>query len=146
MKISDAAHRAGLSTKAVRYYAEIGLVEPIGRAENGFRQYDERCVNKLTFVRRARAFGFSIANCRALLELLDNPRRSNQDVRQIASDHLNAVIEKQRELQTLHDQLFGLIASCQGDGASDCPILDHFSETPRQEKRRKQYQKLRPAI
>ena len=38
-KISDAARRAALTVKTVRYYADIGLVKPAGRSAAGYRLY-----------------------------------------------------------------------------------------------------------
>ena len=60
MQIGAAARASGLSTKTVRYYADIGLVAPAGRGTNGYRDYDESDVRQLAFVRRARNFGFSL--------------------------------------------------------------------------------------
>jgi DNA-binding transcriptional MerR regulator len=69
MTISQAAKSAGLSTKTVRYYADIGLVAAAGRTAAGYRSYDDGAVRQLVFVRRARAFDFSIDECRELLSL-----------------------------------------------------------------------------
>ena len=55
MKISQAAERAGLPVKTVRYYADIGLVAPADRSVSGYRSYDQDAVQKLIFIRRARA-------------------------------------------------------------------------------------------
>ena len=70
MNISAASKAAGLPVKTVRYYADIGLVEAPSRSEAGYRTYDDVAVRKLMFVRRSRAFGFSIEGCRELLSLV----------------------------------------------------------------------------
>ncbi len=69
MNISVAAKAAGLPTKTVRYYADIGLVKAPSRTGAGYRAYDNAAIRKLVFVRRAREFGFSIEECRDLLGL-----------------------------------------------------------------------------
>ena len=53
MNVGQAAEQAGLPVKTVRYYADIGLVEPQGRSEAGYRIYGASEVSKLTFIRRA---------------------------------------------------------------------------------------------
>lgn len=126
MNISRAAEAAGLPVKTVRYYADIALVTPDGRSEAGYRQYDEAGVKKLIFVRRARAFGFSIEECRELLSLYGNSERSSADVKQIARRRLEEIEEKQKELQVLHDELAHLVKSCRGDARPDCPIMDYL--------------------
>lgn len=127
MNISKASHAAELPIKTVRYYADIGLVEPAARTEAGYRSYDDAAIRKLVFVRRSREFGFSIEECRELLDLYTDDDRSSADVKKIASKRLTEIEEKQRELQCLHDELSHLVKSCKGDHRPDCPIMDYLS-------------------
>ncbi len=127
LNIGDASKAAGLPTKTVRYYAEIGLVVPSGRSESGYRLYGEPELSKLIFVRRARAFGFSVETCRELLSLYEDQNRSSADVKVIALEHLVEIEEKLADLQKLHAELSHLAEACHGDGRPDCPILDSFS-------------------
>ena len=126
MNISGAALAAGLPTKTVRYYADIGLVTAPSRSESGYRTYDDAAVRKLTFIRRARAFGFSIEECRELLGLYTDHNRSSADVKQIAKRRLEEIREKQKELQSLCDELTHLVDACNGDHLPDCPIIDYL--------------------
>jgi Cu(I)-responsive transcriptional regulator len=123
MRISEAANTVGLPTKTVRYYADIGLVTPISRSEAGYRQYDDASLRKLSFVKRARSFGFTVKECRDLLGLYEDTERSSADVRAIAKEWLTDIEAKQRELQLLHDELSLLVRACKGDNRPDCPIL-----------------------
>ena len=126
MNISAASKAAGLPVKTVRYYADIGLVEAPSRTESGYRSYDDAAVRKLTFVRRSRAFGFTIEECRELLDLYQDQDRNSAEVKKIASARLEQIEEKQRELQSLHDELAHLVKSCRGDHRPDCPIIDYL--------------------
>lgn len=126
MNISQAGKAAGLPTKTVRYYADVGLVEPQGRSEAGYRTYSEIEVRKLIFARRAREFGFSVQECRELLGLYVKDDRTSADVKSLASIRLKQIEEKQRELQSLHDELSGLVKACKGDNRPDCPIIDYL--------------------
>lgn len=127
MNIGAASKASGLPTKTVRYYADIGLVEPPSRTGAGYRSYDESAVRKLAFVRRAREFGFSIDECRGLLALYEDSNRSSADVKRIAEVRLEEIERKQRELQCLHDELEHLVAACAGDSRPDCPIIDRLA-------------------
>lgn len=124
MNISAASKAAGLPAKTVRYYADIGLVPAPARSESGYRSYDDASVRKLAFVRRAREFGFSIAECRELLGLYEDRQRSSADVKRIAARRLDEIALKQKELQSLHDELAHLVDACRGDDRPDCPIID----------------------
>lgn len=126
MNISSAAEAAGLPVKTVRYYADIGLVDAPSRSEAGYRTYDDASVRKLAFVRRSREFGFSIEECRELLSLYQDRDRTSAEVKRIASKKLQDIEEKQRELQSLHEELEHLVKSCRGDQRPDCPIIDYL--------------------
>lgn len=124
MNISAAAEAAGLPVKTVRYYSDIGLVPAPARSATGYRSYDDSALRKLVFVRRAREFGFSVEECRELLGLYEDRHRSSADVKRIAARRLEEIAEKQRELQSLHDELAHLVEACRGDHRPDCPIIE----------------------
>ncbi len=124
MNIGEISKRAELPTKTVRYYADVGLVKPTGRTVSGYRTYDDKALRKLIFVRRSRAMGFSIDDCRKLLDLFENQTRASSEVREIAKQRLTEVNDKLAELQTLKKELSMLVHSCNGDDRPDCPILE----------------------
>lgn len=122
--IGEAARRAGLSVKTTRYYADIDLVAPGGRNAAGYRIYDADDIGRLAFIRRARAFGFSIGDCRELLSLYADRKRPSAEVKRIAQAHLAALDAQRDELAALRDEMARLIDGCAGDSRPDCPILD----------------------
>lgn len=124
MNISEAAKASGLPVKTVRYYADIGLVEAASRSQAGYRIYNDAAVRRLSFIRRARTFDFSVAECRELLDLYQDQGRTSAEVKKIASKRLEEIQIKQRELQALHDDLAHLVKACRGDERPDCPIID----------------------
>ena len=127
MNIGEVAERAGLPAKTIRYYEDIGLVRP-ARDSNGYRAFIEQDVHKLIFLARARALGFSIEECRALLALWEDRARASADVRAIAKDHLARIEEKIADLEAMRDTLSDLVRSCAGDDRPDCPILTSLAQ------------------
>ena len=123
MNIGQAARRSGLPTKTIRYYEDIGLISS-ARRDNGFRDYDDKDVHNLRFVARARGLGFTVEECRHLLELYKDPARSSGEVRAAAERHIEDVRAKIAELRAMEKTLHHLIHACAGDGRPDCPILD----------------------
>ena len=81
MQIGEAARRAGLTVKTVRYYANIGMVTPRQDVNTGYRVYDEDDVAKLQFVGKARRFNFSVEECRELLSLYEDRNRPSREVK-----------------------------------------------------------------
>ena len=127
LTVGAAAKATGLPTKTVRYYADIALVAPRGRSQNGYRLYTDTELSKLVFIRRARAFGFSVDGCRALLSLYEDQDRSSADVKRLTLAHLDEIDVKLKELQALRDELAHLAANCKGDNRPDCPILSSLA-------------------
>ena len=124
--VSSVAKAAGLPTKTVRYYADIGLIEP-ARGPNGYRLFDAKDLHRLRFVARARALGFTVEDCRTLLALYNDEGRTSAEVKEIAERHLEDIEEKIEDLQSMHRTLGKLVASCDGDSRPDCPILEGLS-------------------
>ncbi len=129
MNIGEVAQRSGLPAKTIRYYEEIGLVAP-PRDANGYRAFRESDLHKLAFLGRARALGFTIEDCRALLALYEDHSRASADVKRIARLHLDRIDEKITELQAMRGTLSQLIEACAGDNRPDCPIMEDLAALP----------------
>ena len=126
MNIGEVAERSGIPPKTIRYYEDIGLVQP-QRSGNGYRAFRETDLHKLAFLGRARALGFSIEDCRTLLSLYEDESRESAQVKAIAEEHLTAIDEKIAQLQGMRATLSHLVDACHGDHRPDCPILSDLS-------------------
>ena len=126
MNIAEVAKAAGLPAKTIRYYEEIGLIQP-KRSENGYRAFETSDLHKLAFVGRARSLGFSIVECRALLALYADRARASGDVKALAVTHLAQIRAKIVELRAMETTLADLVQACNGDHRPDCPILRGLS-------------------
>jgi MerR family transcriptional regulator, copper efflux regulator len=122
MNIKDVSVKSGLPAKTIRYYEEIGLIQPL-RSANGYRAFRETDLHKLTFLSRARSLGFSIEDCRTLLALYEDHSRASADVKAVADAHLARIASKIAELRAMEATLSHLVSACAGDGRPDCPIL-----------------------
>ncbi len=122
MNISEVSVRTGVPAKTIRYYEDIGFITP-GRLPNGYRDFGEKDLHKLSFIGRARSLGFTIEDCRVLLGLYEDQSRASADVKKIAQKNLRKVEEKIAELQAMRSTLSHLISECAGDSRPDCPIL-----------------------
>ena len=127
MQIGNAAQMSGIPAKTIRYYEEVGLIQPAHRTESGYRTYDESDVATLRFIQRARGLGFSVKEVRLLLGLWADRARSSADVKGMALDHIGEIDRKIAELQSMRDTLVDLTERCHGDDRPDCPILDDLA-------------------
>jgi MerR family copper efflux transcriptional regulator len=124
--IGEAARRSGVSAKMARHYESLGLLPAVHRTEAGYRQYGEREVHTLRFIRRARDLGFSMAEIEQLLKLWQNRRRSSAEVRRIAARHVEDLQQKLAEMEAMKRSLEHLVHCCHGDDRPECPILDEL--------------------
>lgn len=122
MNIGQASKQSGLPAKTIRYYEDIGLISP-DRTDNGYRDFSENHLHKLSFLSRARGLGFTIEDCRVLLSLYEDTERASGDVKSMARDHLAKIEQKIVELKAMQDTLSELVNKCHGDDRPDCPIL-----------------------
>lgn len=129
MNIGEVSERAGLPPKTIRYYEDIGLVRPL-RSDNGYRAFRDSDIHKLAFLGRARTLGFSIEDCRTLLDLYEDETRESAQVKAVAQEHLAAIDEKIAQLRSMRDTLSHLVDACHGDHRPDCPILKDLAKEP----------------
>ena len=127
MNISDVAKKTGLTSKAIRFYEEKGVVTPPSRGDNGYRHYAAHHIDELNLLRQARQVGFTLEECRELVTLFNDPARHSADVKARTLQKVADIERHIAELQTMREQLLALAASCPGDDSADCPIIDNLS-------------------
>jgi MerR family copper efflux transcriptional regulator len=124
MNIGAAATASGVSAKMIRHYESVGLFPEANRTEAGYRQYADKEVNTLRFIRHSRDLGFSIEQIRELLGLWQNRRRPSRQVKALAQAHIEELEQKLQKLQAMKATLEHLVHCCRGDDRPDCPILE----------------------
>jgi len=127
VNISIVARKTGLTSKAIRFYEDKGLVTPPLRGDNGYRSYTQQHINELTLLRQARQVGFNLEECGELVNLFNDPLRHSADVK---ARTLQKVAEIERhivELESMRKQLLSLADACPGDDSADCPIIENLS-------------------
>lgn len=127
MNIGQAAKASGVSAKMIRHYESVGLFPEAQRTEAGYRQYADKEIGTLRFIRSARDLGFSIEQIRALLGLWQDQRRPSREVKALAQAHIDELDAKLREMQAMKATLEHLVHCCNGDDRPDCPIIDRLA-------------------
>lgn len=71
-QIGEAAERAQLTQRTLRYYEEKGLLAPPTRMEGGFRLYSEQDIERVERIRQLKELlGFSLAEIKEMLDAED---------------------------------------------------------------------------
>ncbi|CAL9366097.1 hypothetical protein SUDANB95_00767 [Actinosynnema sp. ALI-1.44] len=84
LTIGDLARRSGLSVKAVRFYADRGMVPPTHRGPTGHRRFDNAAAARLDLVRTLRALDVDLATIRRVLD-------RETTVAEVAAAHADAL-------------------------------------------------------
>lgn len=128
MKIGQASRASGVSTKMIRYYESVGLIRPAGRTDSDYRDFADRDVRELQFIRRSRDLGFSVEEITQLLSLWRDRDRPSREVKTIAQKHVADLDARVAEMRAMADTLRHLASCCAGDDRPDCPILADLAE------------------
>jgi Cu(I)-responsive transcriptional regulator len=143
MNIAEAARRAGLTPKAIRFYEAQGLLRP-NRAANGYRAFGDADVHTLRFLKRARDLGFSVEECRALLALYHETGRSSAEVKKLAENRVAEIDRRLADLASIRAALAHLAEACNGDDRPECPILEDLaSDADHDEERKRTHNPMR---
>lgn len=130
LTIGQLAKAAGVSAPTIRYYEEIGLLPPAHRSARGQRMYAGGDLERLSFIRRCRDFGFSIDQVRDLARLSISENEDCSRVRDMARAHVADVRAKMAELLALEASLELLARRCEtacaGGVGRDCIVFENF--------------------
>jgi DNA-binding transcriptional MerR regulator len=135
LKIHEVAAETGLTPRTIRYYEELGLLEPAARSEGAYRLYDAEDLDRLRFIRGLRDdAGFSLAEIGQLLE--DEAVRARNRVQFRATTDagereaiLGDAIERvDRQIATLRQKVERLGAMIAEAEKRRRHLIDHLSD------------------
>lgn len=124
LPIGEASRQTGVNIETIRYYERIGVMPKPVRTEGGHRAYDADQVKRLAFIKRSRELGFSLAEIRALLDLVDTGSYTCSEVHDMTTKHLATVRKKVADLRRLERVLKEMTAECNRGDVPECPIID----------------------
>jgi DNA-binding transcriptional MerR regulator len=135
LRIQEVAAETGLTTRAIRYYEELGLLEPAARSDGAYRLYDASDLERLRFIRDLRDdAGFSLAQIGQLLEDEAARERNRErfratrdpgERRALISEACDRVERQIATLREKRDRLDAMIAEAERRRAH---LLDHLRE------------------
>lgn len=121
LTIGRLAKAAGVGVETVRYYQSRGLLR-VPAANGGFRVYPAAAIDRIAFIKRAQALGFSLDEVRSLLDLEDG--RNRRAIQGVTRKRLDQIDDKLHDLARMQATLRDLLAECEATGhAHPCPII-----------------------
>ncbi|MGK7933386.1 MAG: heavy metal-responsive transcriptional regulator [Microcystaceae cyanobacterium] len=107
LKIGELAQETGLSVGNLRYYSDLGLLNPVKRGENGYRYYSSDASQQVEFIKKAQAIGFSLEEIKQILEIQDRGETPCQLVRQLLDHKIEELNHKIEQMMCFKAELEG---------------------------------------
>jgi len=129
LTIGTLSERTEVNIETIRYYERIGILPKPPRSAGGHRLYANEHKQRLVFIRRSRALGFSLQEVRLLLGLSGGRRLTCAKVKSITEQHVTEIRRKIKDLRRLERVLSDMAAQCRGDEMPECPILEALANS-----------------
>ena len=127
-QIGEVSALTTLSRDTLRYYERKGLLEHPGRTSGGFRVYSQSTLERLRFIKRAQAVGFSLDEIRQLVTFDGHGLEQCSRVRNLVAAKLAELDERLTELRAFRRSLVGSLRECDATLAGlrdgDCPVIE----------------------
>ena len=107
MKIKEAANASGFTPATLRYYEEIGLLPPASRSAAGYRMYDQKTIDRLGFIARAKQLGCTLDEITGLTTAWDGGQCGpvQDQLRQLVAGKIAQSQTQLAELMTFTSEL-----------------------------------------
>ena len=99
LKIGEVSRRSGVGVEALRFYERSGLIDPPERTSSGYRQYDASVLDRLEFIKRAQALGFSLNEIARIITEKQAGRSPCDEVREIVRVRLQELDERMAQMR-----------------------------------------------
>lgn len=109
--IQEISAETDLPSSTLRYYEDIGLLDPILRAANGHRRYSEADLRRLMLIKRLRLTGMSIERMLEFVALYrggNSTARQRREILQAHRQNVQARVDELLEMMGFIDYKIGL--------------------------------------
>ncbi len=112
-RVGSLARETGKTVRAIRFYEELGLLEPVSRTKGGFRQYDATALVRIHWIDRLQELGFSLKDIGTFLGSIRGEETAPAAMDRLASSYEEKLTETRdaiERLQTLETELSDAIS------------------------------------
>jgi MerR family copper efflux transcriptional regulator len=135
LRVGELARAVGKTVRAIHLYEELHLLTPAQRTQGGFRLYAEDAVDRIAWIMKLQAIGFSLSEIQGFVrqfENADSGRSAAGRVREVFQSKLSEIRQQVDQLRVVENDLVEALAyleSCQGCAPSfspgECKSCDH---------------------
>jgi len=120
MNIGELGRLTGVSTKAIRYYEDIGVLNEPERSPNGYRAYGPDTVDRLRFVKDAQLTGLTLAEIATILDQRGRGESTCEHVMTLLDHHLQELESRIETLEKTRKKLIAIAERSRALDPADC--------------------------
>lgn len=101
LRVGEIARQTGKTTRAIRFYEELGLVVPARRTKGGFRQYDRSALIRIYWIDRLQELGFSLPEIGEFLSTLQEEAHGPAAMEALRGFYGRKLIETRKAIERM---------------------------------------------
>ena len=123
LTIGRLAKAVGVNVETIRYYQRRGLIVEPNKPPGGHRRYSARVIEQVEFIRRAQQLGFSLDECKRLLDYADSG--NCREARLLAEKKHELIQVQITRLDKMRSELAALVEASKGARkGKECPLIE----------------------
>lgn len=133
LRVGEVARRSGVGVEALRFYERSGLLDRPSRTENGYRLYGEEVLERLAFIKRAQALGFSLEEIGRVIAEKRAGQTPCAEVREIVRRRLQELDERMAQMRRYRREVAAALAEWDKIGESEgrvCGLIESAKIEP----------------
>lgn len=144
IRIGEIAKELECTTRMIRYYEELGLIEPKARSKGGFRLYDEESLKRIQVIQRLSSLNFPLSRIKEMFSIRNRSQMGNEASRQVIKvleeqkNQVERMIYQYQEMLRDMELAMKLVRDCFGcttkptkENCEDCQVVWSRQEIPK---------------
>ncbi|MDJ0568981.1 MAG: heavy metal-responsive transcriptional regulator [Pleurocapsa sp. MO_192.B19] len=133
LKIGELAKQTGLAVGTLRYYSDLGLLQPVQRGDNGYRYYSQDASQQVQFIKKAQTLGFTLEEIKKILNVRDRGEKPCSLVQSLLDQKIDQLELKIEQMTLFKAELeeyrttWTNNPNLESDSQEVCPLISSVS-------------------
>ena len=133
LKIGELAKQTGLTVGTLRYYSDLGILQPVARGNNGYRYYSKDASKQVEFIKKAQTIGLTLEEIKTILDVRDRGEKPCSLVQSLLDKKIEQLEVQIRKMSLFKQELEGYRTSWINKPNLDrnsqevCPLISSVS-------------------
>ena len=142
-KIGQVSKKARVTLRTIRYYEELGLIEPFVRTKGGFRLYTEESIERLRFIQDLKLLDFPLSKIKEMFkirQMAQSGDEASHRVMRLLQNQQREAMKKKGQYEKMLQEIqatMELVRGCYGcetrpshEACRSCGIISQHREVP----------------